>query len=143
MYFIAGLVRSTLLYGLISLLVCVFVPQVAATTEAEGFVGGFYSFMYVSAVAYPVLLAIHPLIVRIGHRRRSMPFSYSRSLLGALGADLTNPFRGVAAFKGASRVIDSKGRHGAYAWGQVTVHLIWAALFLIYLIVAWTLLLTS
>lgn len=143
MYFIAGLVRSTLLYGFISLLACVFIPQVAATTEAEGFVGGFYSFMYVSAVAYPVLLAIHPLIVRIGQRRRSMPFSYSRSLFDALGADLTNPFRGVAAFKGASRVIDSKGVYGAHAWGEVTVHLVWATLLLICFIVAWTLLLTS
>lgn len=143
MYFIVGLVRSTLLYGLISLLVRVFVVQLAASAEASGFVGGFYSFMYVSAVAYPVLLAIHPLIVRNGRYRPSTPFSYSRTLFAALGADLTNPFRGVAALKGASRVIDSKGVYGAYVWGQVTVHLVWAALFLIYLIVAWTLLLTS
>lgn len=143
MFFVAGLVRSTLLYGLISLLVCLFVLRIPVTPTGAGFTGGFFAFVSASIAIYPLLLVIHPVFVWVGHRRRRMRFSYFQSLFDALGADFTNPFRGLVALRGASRTIDSKGFYGAYAWGQVILHLVWAAAFWIYFATAYVLLITA
>lgn len=134
LFFLAGLLRSTLLYGLVTLVICLFVLGVPLTVGSGGFIGGFFDFMSVSTVFYPVLLLVHPMFAWFGRRRRGMKFSYFQTLFHTLGADLTNPFRGLVALKGASKAIDSKGFYGAYAWGQVIVHLIWAIAFWIYFV---------
>jgi len=140
MYFILGLVKSTLLYGLVSLVACAFAPQIATSTNEGGRIAAIYSFMYVSAAAYPLLLAIHPLLGLPGRRRLGVPFVYTQSLFDSLGADFTNPFRGLVALRGASKVIDSKGVSGAYAWAQVYLHLAWAVAFWIWFALVWVVL---
>lgn len=143
MFFVLGLVRSTLLYGLLSLLVCAAAPQLTATTNDEGMLGAVSTLLYLASAAYPLTLAVHPLLARPGYRRRRLPFSYSESLLGALGADFTNPFRGLVALRGAAKTINSKGVYGAYAWGQVYLHVTWAIAFWLCLAGTWLILLTN
>lgn len=66
MFFIAGLIRSPVLYGLLSLPVCVFGLDVtfetisdAATSSEGGFLEWFYTSVFLSMLAYPVLLVLH------------------------------------------------------------------------------------
>jgi hypothetical protein len=132
--FLLGLVDSAALYGLVSLLVCVFGLEVEMTTIHEAalhpasFLESFYATMFWSSIAYPILRLLHFGIVELRRRLNRVPLRSRATffLAEVTWADFTNPFRGMIALKGASKVIDSTGLSFLISWGTQLLHLGWA-----------------
>lgn len=138
MRFLIGLLASTALYGIVSLLVCVLALGVSLSDIVDGarrlssFTDAFYAFLLVSVAAFLVAHLLNYLVGRVvylwekrqgyGVRGRS----YLASFPGILLAEATNPFRGLLALKGASKVIDSTGLWFLHDWGQTLTHFAWA-----------------
>ena len=77
---------------------------------------------------HPLLRIIHLIISKINDRINgySSGDSYIFRLDGYVTAEITNPFRGLVALIGASKVIDTAGFLFLNAWGQVILHFIWS-----------------
>lgn len=122
MYFVIGLLASTALYAIIFSLICVFGIGIDMT-----------NLLLLSILSYILLRIIHLLWYKICRRFdgfSSYENSYLSNFWGYIGADITNPFRGILALKGASKVIDETiGFWFLYSWGQVIVHFVWAITF--------------
>jgi hypothetical protein len=139
-YFLLGLCSSTALYGVLSLLACVFLFDVdlgtiTAPAGQDGVAGLFSSYMTLCVPAYPILMGLHVLMVEVGRRfdRRFRDHYYPRNFTSVLarvpswvGADLTNPFRGLRSIIGARRTIDSEGLLWVSDWVSVILHLVWS-----------------
>jgi len=141
MRFLIGLLASTALYGVLSLLVCVLALGVSMSEVVDGarrftsFTDAFYAFMLASIVAFVVAHLLNYLVGRVVYlweRRQGYGVrgkSYFASFPGILLAEATNPFRGLLALKGASKVIDSTGLWFLHDWGQTLTHFVWAVAF--------------
>lgn len=133
MFFI-GLLSSAALYAVISLLVCVFGLEIEMTTIREaalhptGFLDWFYAVIFWSLAAYPLLRIIHFCTVRLRRRFNRIPLTNPLFffLIECTWADITNPFRGLVALKGMSKVIDSRGFWFVVSWGTQVLHLVWS-----------------
>lgn len=118
MYFIAGLVRSTVLYAALMAIVGV----------ALGALGG--DIAATLGLVYAVLLVAHSVFVSLTSRRRARHLRQNVFSAGggALGADISRPFRGLTALVGMRKVVDTKGLQKAMSWTGQWVHLIWSVL---------------
>lgn len=147
--FLLALVASTALYGVLSLIVCVFGLDIGLTTMLEaaaqpvGATGWFYAFMTRSLVAYPILVLIHvPLVKARMMRRKWSPYNGPLvfQVPSWILADLTSPFRGLLALNGMAKVIDVTGSRWAVAWGGQILHLVWALALWAWLAIGFTIL---
>lgn len=141
MYFVLVLGLSTALYGLVAAVVCVFGFDVApgalydaARDPSVSSPEWFFAFVGWSVVAYPVLVAMHVALSWVAYQvraRRGTAYGVRvfRHGIRVLVAEVTNPFRGLVALRGASGVIDSTGLWFVYDWGHVIVHFVWALAF--------------
>ena len=139
MYFIAGLIRSPALYGLLWMPVCMFVLGVkfktisdAATSSKGCFLDWFYASISMSLLAYPVLLVIH--VVMLWFRNRLRRSTQERPVLLGLAdavlADFTNPVRGLGALRTMGelkrRDLNEPGRWTLWGWFVQIIHFLWA-----------------
>lgn len=121
MRFYIGLLASTALYGIGSLLVCVLALRVSVSDVIGGagrlttFTEAYYACILVSVVAFPLAHVLNYIVGRVAYlweRRQGYGIrgkSYLASLPGIVLLEATNPFRGLRSLTGASKVIDSTG----------------------------------
>lgn len=141
MRFFIGLLASTALYGVVALLVCVLALGVSMSDVFDGagrlttFTEAFYAYMLLSIAVLPVAHVLNYAVGRVVYlweRRQGYGVrgkSYFASLPRILAAEATNPFRGLLALKGSSKVIDSRGLWFLHDWGQTISHFVWAVAF--------------
>ena len=117
MFFMLGILASSNLYAIIFLFVCI----------GRGIdMAAVLPLLLLTYFSYR--LVIHPIMFRISVKFRGLSYdeSYFSSLLGCVGADITNPFRGLIALFGMSKIIDSTGFRRSLSWGGQILHFIWA-----------------
>lgn len=140
MFFIIGLIMSTSVYGIVCLLFCalglgISVPQmIPCIISPVGLTEYFYAYMIWSAIAFPFIILLDYICLRIDSHFSMIPTeeAYYKILIRNVGASFACPFRGLVALKGASKVIDSTGVSFIYCWGQVILHFIWSIAIIIW-----------
>lgn len=125
--FFFGLVLSTALYAAVTSTVLAFLGRVGAPVAV------------VLAVIYVALLLLDLVIIRLSTRGRGNHLYRAPGVLDLVVAQITNPFRGLIAFRGASRVIDGSRGRRTYSWATVTLHFVWAVLLLAVVVLVLTL----
>ena len=129
MFFI-GILKSTALYGIFSLLVGTLACRVDlatmynATFNLTTFQNVFYAFMFWSPAAFIVFCILHFLVCKI--KDGDSIGDWFSEALGRFVATFSNPWRGLVALGGATRTIDSFDWYGLYCWIQVIVHFVWS-----------------
>lgn len=130
--FFFGLITSSALYGIISLLVSLigfrmdFSTLYDAAFHASSILEVFYAFMFWSPAAYIALIPIHYILAKIlGFQEGGFGTSLKR-YGGKLVADFSNPWRGLVSLIGAGNTIDTFDLYGFYCWIQVIAHFLWS-----------------
>ena len=106
---------------------------ITATAGQDGMAGFFSSYMTLCVPAYPILMGLHVLMVEVTRRfrRSSYPSGFVSVLAQVpswVGADLTNPFRGLGSLTGRTRKVirTNEGLFRAGAWATQILHLVWS-----------------
>ena len=130
--FFLGLITSTALYGIISLLVSLigfridFSTLYNAAFHASNLLEYFYAFMFWSPAAYIVLIPIHFVLAKILGLQDGGFGTCLKEYGGQMLADFTNPWRGLVALIGAGETIDTFDWYGFYCWIEVILHFVWS-----------------
>lgn len=124
MFFLAGLIRSTVLYAFVYSAVGAAWYGMGAST-ALGLAG-----------IYLAVLALHHVVSRVWGWSKGWRPGFMELVGGSFMADVTMPFRGLGAIRRGRRVIDTKGVARAYQWGEGILHFVWSAAFWVALIFA-------
>lgn len=138
MFVITGRLRSTVLYGTLALIVCAFLPNIdlsslsSAKHNTTGLLSMFVTFMFISPVAYLVLMAIHVVMCKIDDRIRGTSGKWTHDVLGALIEDIGNPLRDL--FVPFFVPNDSRGVRLITQWIVAGLCLIWAVALIAFLI---------
>ena len=144
MFFYICLLKSTALYGCISLIFYRLIKQIPVselisialrpTNVQETFI----AYIVWSVPAYIILFAIHSILVVINHKRYPKQIQERFDpLIKSMGSwiisDITNPFRGLMAFFTLKNcydrnLIDCKGWALIDVWGTTIIHFLWSVL---------------
>ncbi|MBR4058663.1 MAG: hypothetical protein IKK03_02340 [Lachnospiraceae bacterium] len=141
MFYAIGFLRRTPLYGLLSLIVSVFVFKTSivdiahAASAPASALDLFCAFIFWSLPAYPVMVALHLFAIKISRGKRCDSSDLIEAYFSSLGADLTAPFRYVGIFLaviiGKHKIRDDSDWHDTADFLQVLWGFIWTILMII------------
>ena len=124
--FVLGLFSSTALYAIIYALVCTIWLGV-----------DMMEMLSVALFAYIVIRILRFIWSKLTWRKWRKIDSrmiddepFFLKLISITWYDITNPFRGLVALKGASKIIDTKGILFLFSWMTVILHFVWSIVLL-------------
>ena len=115
MFYIIGFLRRTPLFGIISLIVSIFVFKADirdianAALAPSSTLDYFCTFIFGSLLAYPLVVVLHLLMIKISRGKRCDFDDLLEAYFSALTGDITAPFRYIGTF---FVVIIGKHRNG-------------------------------
>lgn len=141
MFVLMGRLRSTALYGIAALLVCLLWLNLDQGTirgtesSKAGVLGAFYSLISLAPLAYPLLMAIHVVMCKIDDRiRRTRGTStWLEDVLGGFVEDVRSPFLDIWIPIFRAKGNDSRGLTFVFQWAVAIACLIWAIALLAFL----------
>ena len=153
MYFLIGLIKSTALYGIFSLLICTFglhmnIHSLYQTVFHISYLQSFIQtpisvakipslfLIYIcwSPVVYIAAIIIHFLYTILRNLIKGDHYDYLENTMGRFIGAFTNPWRGLVALIGANQTIDSDDFFGLYCWFEVILHFCWSIALFAFLI---------
>ena len=134
MFVLMGRLRSTALYGIVALLVCLLGLKVDPGRIRNPEAGtsilldAFFSLLVVAPVAYPLLMAVHVAMCKIDERLRKArgESSWFEDVAGAFIEDVSNPFVDIWIPIFRAKDNDSRGLVFAIQWAVAIACLLWA-----------------
>lgn len=134
MFVLMGRLRSTALYGIVALLVCLFWLKVDPETirnpapGTSALLGAFLGFLVLAPVTYPAFMALHVVMCKIDDRIRgnSGESTWLEDVLGAFVEDVRSPFLDIWTPIFRAKDNDSNGLMLVFQWLVAIACLAWA-----------------